>query len=67
MYYRSMKNTNNNQFAGMVPVQLSGTFAIKEQIKALGGKWDPIQKYWYIPESAWESVKAAWRASKGLN
>jgi hypothetical protein len=61
-----MKSTQQ-QFAGMVPIQLSGTFTIKEQIKAVGGKWDPIQKYWYVPETAVEAVKAAWRASKGLN
>lgn len=27
------------------------TFPIKDQVKAAGGRWDPAQKIWMVPES----------------
>ena len=33
------------------------TFPIKDQLKALGGKWDAAEKVWRIPESKVEEAK----------
>lgn len=34
----------------MVPIA-GNTFPVKEQLKALGGRWNPKQKVWMVPAS----------------
>lgn len=34
------------------------TFAVKDQIKALGGKWNPDQKCWMVPTEKADEARA---------
>ena len=34
----------------MATTFLSATFKDKESVKALGARWDPNQKQWFVPE-----------------
>lgn len=34
----------------MVPIE-GDTYTIREQLKALGGKWNARERLWYVPES----------------
>jgi len=34
------------------------TYPIKEQLKRLGGKWDPDSKQWLVPDSKAEEARA---------
>lgn len=34
------------------------TFPVKDQIKALGGKWDPDRRAWMVPEDKAEEAQA---------
>lgn len=33
-----------------MPIKLAVTFAEKEEAKAMGARWNPEQKTWYIPD-----------------
>ena len=34
------------------------TFPVKEQLKALGGRWDPATKGWRVPDENFDSAMA---------
>ena len=43
----------------MTTVLITGnTYPVKDQIKALGGKWDPDQKGWLVPSEKADQAQA---------
>lgn len=56
---RSMKRTGLPDLHDVGKmVQVFGyTFKVKDQIRALGGKWDPISKTWSVPKAKEEEAK----------
>ena len=34
------------------------TYPIKEQIRSAGGKWNPNEKVWYVPENVFEKLQS---------
>jgi hypothetical protein len=40
---------------------LNVPFALKDAAKALGAKWDPIQKKWYVPADKDQSLFEQWQ------
>lgn len=60
---QTMKSTNTdngNNVANENIVYLSGydTYKLKEDLKKIGGKFDPNSKKWYIPESKVKTIKS---------
>ena len=47
--------TSDSKRANYVPIY-GNTYPVKDQLKALGGRWDPGQRAWKVPE---EKVEAA--------
>ncbi len=40
-------------------VEITGnTFAVREQLKALGGKWNAARKCWLVPDDKAEQARA---------
>lgn len=37
---------------------MGNTYPVKDQIKALGGRWNPDQKVWMVPEDKAEAARA---------
>jgi len=42
-------------------VRLSGprTFDLREEIKSLGGTWEPLRKSWRLSREAWEALRGS--------
>lgn len=44
--------------ASKAPVTISGnTFPVKDQLRAMGGKWDPVFKTWSVPHDRAEEAR----------
>lgn len=41
--------SNDGNFGKMVPIE-GNTYPVREQLKELGGRWDPEQRVWMVPE-----------------
>lgn len=41
---------------------LNVSYAEKDEVKALGGRWDPAKKKWYVPGNIDLAAFARWRA-----
>jgi hypothetical protein len=41
----------------MATLITGNTFPVKDQIKALGGKWDPDRKGWVVPDDKAEAAR----------
>lgn len=39
------------------------TYPVKDQLKALGGKWNPDRKLWEVPDSKWEAAEKLVKAA----
>jgi hypothetical protein len=39
------------------------TYVVKEQLKALGGRWNPDRKLWEIPDDKWEEAERIVKAA----
>ena len=50
-----VKEGEIDQMTKMVPVT-GNTYPIKDQIKALGGRWNGHEKQWYVPNDKTETV-----------
>ncbi len=44
---------------------LNVPFAQKDEAKALGAKWDAVQKKWFVPADKDITLFARWRAESG--
>lgn len=46
-----------------VPTYLKVPFAEKDQAKALGARWDPARKCWYVPDGKDLAAFARWETA----
>ncbi len=44
---------------------LNVSYAQKDAVKALGARWDPVQKKWYVPANIDLAAFEAWRLPSG--
>lgn len=49
----------------MTPIT-GNTYPVKDQLKALGGKWDSMQKAWMVPDDVAEQAQKLVQPSKSL-
>jgi len=48
----------------MTTLITGNTYPVKDQLKALGGKWDPNSKGWLVPDDKADAAKALMTPAK---